>query len=117
MKFSSDLLIKTWAIKKAKVIVNGLEVLSLSWKEAIKEAIRQAIKVRESFLRGLVTFFKLPKNENDDAVITTRRIATLESFGLKSENKGTIKAIDLDKYEATGNIHSSVISFHGYQVL
>ena len=108
MKFSSEILKSTWKIVKAT---------TFTWSEAIKEAIRQAVKVRESFLRGLVTFFKLPKNENGEAVITTRRIATLESVGLKSDNKGTIKAIDLDKYELTGNVYSSIISYHGYQLL
>lgn len=108
MKFSSEILKNTWKIVKAT---------TFTWSEAIKEAIRQAIKVNESFLRGLVTFFKLPKNENDEVIVTTRRIATLESVGLKSDNKGTIKAIDLDKYEATGNPYSSIISYNGYQVL
>lgn len=111
MKFSSEILKSAWKIAK---------LTSFTWAEAIKEAIRQAIKVKEAFLKGLVTFFKTPKGDEDVEVVT-RRIKPLSWFGYESKGAerktDTIKAVDLDKYEATGNISTSIISFHGYQVL
>lgn len=106
MKFNSEIIKKAW-----ELIKNGVP----TWAEAV----RQAIKVYQAFVKGLVTFFKVPKGD-EETTVTTRRIGRLSDYGVvgSSDKKtATIKVIDLDKFEATGDVLKSIISFHAWQII
>lgn len=106
MKFNSEIIKKAWELMKSGVPTWG-------------EAVRQAIKVYQAFIKGLVTFFKVTKGD-EETVVTTRKIARLSDYGVvgSSDKKtSTIKVIDLDKFEQTGNALKSIISFNAWQII
>ena len=100
--------IKSKVMRKAWTLYRSI---GLSFSDALKEAWR----LTKAIAKGVVTFWK--KN----GTITTRRIATLSSFGFEAKGTGTstdtVKVVDLDKYAATGDLYKSIISFHRYQIL
>jgi hypothetical protein len=88
-----------------------------------QDAMRQASKLIKGIKEGVITFWKLSKNEDDEVIPTTRRVTTLESIGYEAktqkEPNGLIKLVDLDKYEEflKGVKISYVISFYPFQIL
>ena len=91
--------------------------------ETFAEAQKIAWKKAEAKQSKEVTFYHKGNKAN-----TTRRIASLSSVGYKRSDKpakkpqtlakmSTIKVVDLDKFEATGNIFKSIISFNYKQVV
>ena len=84
--------------KASQLYQKGLKKGKLFWYDAM----RQASKLIKGIKEGVITFWKLPKNEDEDVIPTTRRITTLESIGFNAktqkEPNGLIKLVDLDKY-------------------
>ena len=101
--------------KASQLYQKGLKKGKLFWYDAM----RQASKLIKGIKEGVITFWKLPKNEDEEVALTTRRITTLESIGYQAKTQtefnGLIKLVDLDKYEA--GLKSFIISFYPFQIV
>lgn len=109
MKFTSELIKKSWAVYRS-IKKNRPEY---SFKFAWREAIRQTIRAFNALKTGILTFVKL----NDE--LATRNVASLDSVGYtpKKEVKENSLFVfaDLDKYRAGESNY--IISCNGFQIV
>ena len=109
MKFNSEIVRKAWAIFKSICPNNTTRELKRIY---LSEAYKSAIKFFKGLKNGLISFFKLPKKNNDVVEVTTRKIQPLQY-----ENKGGVSTIKPTQFLCMDADKGSIISFHHYQLV
>lgn len=102
--------------KKASEIYSVAPVKS---RAVWQDCMRQASNYFKILIKGIVTFFKAPKKD-EEVPVTTRRVAPFSTIDYikktaKQVAKDVFLWIDLDKQDAGEK--NCIISFHSYQVI
>lgn len=101
--------------KKASEIYSATPVKS---RAVWQDCMRQSSNYFKILIKGLVTFFKAPKKD-EDVLTVTRRVAAFSTIDYikktaKKIAKDIFLFIDLDKQDAGEK--NCIISLHSYQV-